>query len=493
MRKNFFSYIESKNNLLFLFFIFLLLCYRLVICINYTPEIVTGETNNIWNALQVANGKALYSDPEGTPFEIFQYTPLSQFPLIVIAKVLNPDSANYTYYVMMFGRMFNLFLNILTFYLVYLLLFTIFNVSKTLSLTAAFCGFGLLTHMSFAIRPDSMSLLFIMFSVYLFSKAYFQSKSFYFVFCGLFFAVSFFSKQDSFLILSALGVYLIINKSWENFFVLSFSFIISFLLLLFLFYISFGKFFFLSIFGGLSVGYSISQAHYVFERFLTFYGALFYLGIIFGYLIIKGCAPKKEGTFFLTLSLFSLIIAAIVSLKTGSGVSYFTPFVVYSIMQITYVLNYLNKGINKNIIEKAVVYFTIIVVSVFVFQQIYNYTSPFMKYAESKVKHDNIIRDFKGFRQDAMRENYIIFTYDQTLKLFLHKKTIFPNTEFYHVSRFSFEGYKKLNSSQKLTHIIKNTDLGTSQFSTFEYYRIPLSKFKEKTHVLNYIIYEYER
>lgn len=493
MKFKFFLYMESKNNSFLLFFIFLLLFYRLLICINYNPEIVTGEANNIWNALQVAEGKALYSDPEDMPFEIFQYTPLSQLPLIAVSKVLNPDSDNYTYYVMLFGRVFNLFLNLLTFYFVYLLLFTIFNVSKTLSLTAAVCGFGLLTHLSFAIRPDSMSLLFIVFSVYLFSKAYFQNKFFYFIFCGLSFAISFFSKQDSFLILSALGLYLIIDKSWKNFFVLSLSFSISFLLLLFLFHISFGNYFFLSIFGGLSVGHSIAQAHYVFERFLTFYGVLFYISIVFGYLIMRKVVPKKEGVFFLVLSIFSFVIAVATSFKIGSGVSYFVPFVVFTILLITYVLNYLIEGENKTTVESAIVYAAIILVSVFVFQQIYNYTSPFMKYAESKTKQNDVIENFRDFRQEAATKKYIIFTADKKLKLFLHKNTVFPNTEFYYVSRFSFKKYNALNNNDKLTHVIIDCTIDDSQLSTLKYFNIPLSDFSEKTKKLNYIIYEHER
>lgn len=67
----------------------ILLVYRLLICFSYTPELSFGEANNIWNALNVANGKSMYFNPVDTPFEIFQYTPLSQLPTILSAYLFD--------------------------------------------------------------------------------------------------------------------------------------------------------------------------------------------------------------------------------------------------------------------------------------------------------------------------------------------------------------------------------------------------------------------
>ena len=173
---NFIRSFLANNNLLLLLFAGVIIIYRLLICVNYTPEISVGETNNIWNALNVANGRALYCNPENTPFEIFQYTPLSQFPTVIFAKLLDSNSLNYGYYVLAIGRVFSLIFNLLTFYLVFLLLSRILKIDKTLSLAAAIGGFGLLTHLAFAVRPDAMSLLVTILSVYLFSIAYFQEK-----------------------------------------------------------------------------------------------------------------------------------------------------------------------------------------------------------------------------------------------------------------------------------------------------------------------------
>lgn len=482
--------LKSKNNVLLIVFLMFILAYRVMISFSYSPEISVGETNNIWNSLNVANGKALYSNPEDTPFEIFQYTPLSQIPTLVAAKIFDSDSSNYTYNVMVVGRLFNLLFNLLTFYLVFLLLKNTLKVSNTLSLAASVCGFGLLTHLSFAIRPDSLSLFLIILSVYFFSKAFFQNKSVYFLVSGFSFAVSFFAKQDSFLILSALLLCLLLHRNWKFFFVLALVFTLSFIVLLILFKFIFGQFFFISIFGGLTVEPSIYQAFAVFERFLHFYGIIFYCAILFSFLQFRKITSHKESTFLLLLTFFSFAIAISTSLKLGSWINYYTQFIVYAILLIFYAANQVNDGFKKNIIETAMVFLSIILVSVFLLQQVYHYTAPFVKYNESKAKHDSIIQNFYNFKKKAAKDDYVIFSFDKRLRLLLYRNTIFPNTEFYHISKFSFKKYNKLNSKDKLTHYILDSTLNQEQLYTLRYYNIDLSTFSEKSRKLNYRVFE---
>jgi hypothetical protein len=161
-------------------------------------------------------------------------------------------------------------------------------------------------------------------------------------------------------------------------------------------------------------------------------------------------------------------------------------------MLIYYVINYLNENNNSNK-TFLIVCLTIVHVLFFIYSQAFHYTAPFLNYKSSKAKYIAIAENFKNFKKEADSNKYVIFTFDKMLKLVLYKNTIFPNTEYYHVSRFSFEGYKKLNSFKKLTHIIKNNDIGDSQFSTLDYYQIPVLDFKKKNQVLNYTIYEYGR
>lgn len=482
--------LKSKNNVLLIVFVMFILAYRVMISFSYSPEISVGETNNIWNSLNVANGKDLYSNPENTPFEIFQYTPLSQIPTLIAAHLFDSESNNYTYNVMVIGRLFNLLFNLLTFYLIFLLLKNRLKVSNTLSLAASVCGFGLLTHLSFAIRPDSMSLFLIIISIYFFSKAYFQEKRYYFIIAGFSFAFSFFAKQDSFLILSALLCCLLLQRNWKYFFVLATVFILSISLLLVLFKLIFGQFFFISIFGGITVEPSIYQAFAVFERFLHFYGVIFYSTIFLSFMLLKNIKLQKEITFLLLLTWFSFAIAVSTSLKLGSWINYYTQFIIYAIVFIFYAVHQMNDKSVKNIFETAMVSLSIILISVFLVQQVYHYTAPFIKYNESKEKHASIVKNFGAFKKEATENDYVIFSFDKRLRLLLYRNTIFPNTEFYHISKFSFEKYKKLNSKDKLTHYISDSTLNQEQFYTLRYYNIDLSTFSEKSRKLNYRIFE---
>ena len=99
------EFIKAKNNLLLLGLFLVLIVYRLLICFNYTTELCVGETNNIWSAMNVAHGKQMYTHPEVSPFEIFQYTPVSQFPIILGSKLFNSNSINYSYSVLVFGTL----------------------------------------------------------------------------------------------------------------------------------------------------------------------------------------------------------------------------------------------------------------------------------------------------------------------------------------------------------------------------------------------------
>ena len=85
-----------------------LLIYRLVISFSYKSELTNGESNNIWKAINVANGNTIYNNPEQLPLDVFQYTPISEYPIILFAKVLNPNSINYVHWITVLGRLYQL-------------------------------------------------------------------------------------------------------------------------------------------------------------------------------------------------------------------------------------------------------------------------------------------------------------------------------------------------------------------------------------------------
>ena len=484
------EFIKAKNNLLLVGLLLVLIVYRLLICFNYTTELCVGETNNIWSAMNVAHGKQLYTHPEVSPFEIFQYTPVSQFPIILGAKLFNSNSINYSYSVLVFGRICSLLFNLLTFFILYRLMFNVFKVSKTLSLAAVTFGFGLLTHLAFGIRPDAMSLLFIVISIYLFSISYFKNEGKNIFISSVFFAFSFFIKQDSFLILSGIGLFLLVEKKWKLIFQLAISFAISFIVFLFLFKFLFGPHFMLSIFGGLSQGFEVKQILMVFERFLNFYNYLLFIALVFTVIVLKKAADSSISYFIVFISIVSFSIAFATSVKLGSWINYYTQFVIYSILLIFYMVNFFNSLNDKKIVETAMTYFTIVAVSIFIFQQIFHYTSPFLKYSQSKQEYVSLAKKFEPFKNEAKDHNYVIFTFNKPLKLILFENTIFPNTEYYHHTLFSFEGYAKMKKTKQLSHFIEDKNVSSSQFSTLDFYKIKRDSFKERELLLNFSIFE---
>ena len=486
-----FSFVISRK--LFIALLFVIIAYRIIICFNYTPEISVGETNNIWNAVNVIDGKSLYSDPENTPFEIYQYTPVSQYPLLLSAYLLDSRSNNYTYNIMVFGRLFSLLFNIIAFYLLFLILKNHLRIRPNLATVASILAFGLLTHLSFSIRPDAMSFMMVLLALYLFGKAYFEEKKYHYIFCSIAFSFSFFIKQDSFLILSALGLVLLFLKEFKSVLALSASFILSFLLFYLMFALIHGDFFSYSIFNGLNQESSMARVQLVFERYLHFYALIFFVSLFFLIYSLKTLSNKKTDYYLISLYVVSFIIALGTSAKEGSWINYFTVFNTLAIVLLFYSINQLNKGKNQSAIEFSVTMICSLVLMVFLLQQIFHYTSPFLKYSESKEYHHKLTHNFNAFKQDAIKGDYKIFVYDKSLKLILYKNTLFPNTEYYGVSSFSKDNYQKLKSTEKLTHIIGTISENHEQFKTLDHFNILFDDFTNEKQILNFTIYTNEQ
>jgi hypothetical protein len=469
-----------------------LLLYRLLICFSFETDLSVGEGNNIWNAVNVLEGKKLYTNPEEAPYEIFQYTPLSQIPLVLFATFLDSESHFSAFYIMVFGRLMSLIYNVITFYCVFKILKNQLQVGHNLALWGSILGFTLLTHLAFAVRPDAMSLLFITSGLYLFGEGYFNGPKKYYTLSGAVFAFSFFVKQDSFLILSALGFILLISKNFRGLLILSVSFLTTFVIVLGLFYFLLGESFLVSIFGGLNNPVVWTRALLVFERYLQFYGFIFFLALFFIFYWNKKTVTSKSKYYLGSLMALSFILAFGTSFKDGSWINYYSLFnIVLILVLFSGISSFYDENENKafyNSFSKVIVIF----IGVFIYQQVFIFTSPFLKIGASYSSVQNLERNFHNFIQIAKDKKLVIFTDDTKLKLLFAGNTIFPNTEYYPVSRFSKEGYAQSPSSKKLTHIIKNNDSNESQFSALTEFKVPQPTAEmKKINVLNYTIYEY--
>jgi hypothetical protein len=476
---------------LLMFLFIAVVAYRLLLCISYTPEISVGETNNVWNALNIAAGKALYTNPEEPPFEIYQYTPISQLVIVAAAKVFNNTSDNYSYYVMVIGRLFSLLCNLATFFIVYLILKNIFHVNKTLSFAAFVLGFSLLTHLAFAIRPDALAMFLTITSVYLFLIGSYQKRNTYYVLSAILFSVSFFVKQDSISILSVLGFFLLLSKRWKELFTLCISFVISFVVLLFLFHLIFGEYFLSSIVGGLAQGYSLDYAVMVFIRFIDIYLLWLLVGIVFTTIAFKSILTDVKSRLLLLLCIGSFAIAIVTSVKLGAWVNYYSFFIIYFIMLAFKAIdNFSNIHSKKNRMNNIVISTVVFCSVFFVFRQAYHYTAPLLKYTQGKRIYANFIHDFKSLKTDVEKNDYRIYTFDKHLKLMFYKYTYFPNTEYYHHTIFSFDNYNKLHIDKQLKYYIYDSSLNDEQLATLNYFNITTENFKQKQSIKNFTIFE---
>jgi hypothetical protein len=482
----------KKNKLNFLFFLlfFLVITYRLILCFSYKLELSKGEANNIWNALSVASGKMMYSNPENSPFEILQYTPYSQLPIILFTKLFNKEYTNY-YYIIVFGRVLSLIYNLLTFVFLYKLMNSTLKIHFLIAKWASFLGFCTLTHLSFSIRPDAMGLLFTILSLYFYSKSYFNTNNKWLVLSSVLFSICFYIKQDAFLIILILGLILLIMKELKSFLIFTISFCLVFIILSVINRIIFGEFFFYSILGGVNNGISIRRAIDVFERYITFYGFLFFIGLFCCFYVTKINQGLKYRLYLVSLFAFSILLAFLSSLKNGSWINYYTLVNICSIVVISFLVNYVHIYGRKKEIIFSLKSITTIFILYFLYQQIYHYTSPFMKYFESKKYHENLTHQFHSLKMSISNKEIPIYTSNPDLKLYFFKNIIFPNYEFYPVSSFSKKSYNNLPNNQQISLIILDQPyLYYLNGSPFKEFKIDKTKFKVVNNNSNFVVLE---
>ena len=196
-----------------------LLIYRLVISFSYKSELTNGESNNIWKAINVANGNAIYNNPEQLPLDVFQYTPISEYPIILFTKVLNPNSINYVHWITVLGRLYQLTCNILLAYVIYKIAKNMLTLNKIDSSIVMLTSISLLTTTAFTIRPDATALLCLFTTIYIYGKHIINgcnNKTILLIATSI--ILNFYCKQDGIFIAVPIGLHLILHKKWRVFF-----------------------------------------------------------------------------------------------------------------------------------------------------------------------------------------------------------------------------------------------------------------------------------
>ena len=471
--------------------IILLLSYRISICFSYLPELSNGESNNIWKAINVAHGKPMYNDPEQLPLEVFQYTPISQFPIVAIAKILDKNGPNYVYLVTALGRLYELIANIFLVILIYYISKKWFDTTNITRLLISLVSFTLLTNPAFTIRPDATLLLFLMITIWSYLNMEESNKFSWIILTASLITICFFTKQDGILIAGPLAIRLVFLKKWKKLVVLSTIAIGILFTSLIISPLVFGPNFYTCVFKGLKNTSSLKQIIVVFDRAYGFYAFHFVFGIISSmYFIIKH--PKEKIALFSILSIFYLFVAIATSSKSGSWVNYYTPYIIFStILIFTFISKLFYSSLKINPIFS---FFIAVSFSMFfLFKQVYVYTSPFLTHSNGKnhyYKEFNEIIKLKS--KLKISKNDFILTANQLDRNFLANNSIMVNTEYYSYASYKYESFKK-QKNKKIDYIIYKTKdkpsidylLQFFQVSTVQYDTIKINKFTVLVNQLN--------
>lgn len=463
-------------NAVIVFWVIILVTYRLLVSFSYKCELSNGETNNVWKAINVAQGKSLYNDPEDLPLDVFQYTPISEFPIILFAKVLNNHSANYVYWITVLGRLYELGCNVLLGLILYRIAAKLLCLNKINAILVGLTAISILTTTAFTIRPDATALLFIFLIVYFYGKTIendFQIK--WLLLLSVFFIVNFFSKQDGIFIAIPIGIHMLLHKKWNVFFI---TVSISLLLLLSVFFIIYlisGDYFFINTILGLKNTTSVHQMISVFDRAFSFYGFFISIGLI---LSLKYCFQFKDKKhhFLGVISVFYFLLALAISTKIGSWINYYTPFVILSTILI--MVYFEDKLFNKNQFH-LVRYCFMLFSFIFLFRQLYTYTYPFIDVSDANKKiYTSNYESYKRIKKTYnIKKNDKVITTDYLMRNFFASNSVMVNMEYYNQASYKYADFKAAKNKLIKCIIFKKSEKSTIHFLS-NYFNINLKDYE---------------
>jgi hypothetical protein len=418
---------EAFVNNYFYFTLFFFIIIRIMFILSTNIGFQEGEEDNIWNVLKCVNGRKLYTSPIHLPFEIYLYTPVSEWINIFIIKFFQIKDIHL---ISIMLRSLSLTYNLITTYSINVIIKNNFlNISKNNRLWLIGIGFITLIHLNWTIRVDSLSILFLTLTIKLFLKHLSTNNLKTELILALLIVLSIFTKQDGIQTLFLIPLALLLTKNYyKSFRVLIYSLSIIIITLSIL-YKQYGENLFISIIGGVNSPKSISTALSVFFRYLQLYNVLsFYIFII----ILWGLTKYKlKIVFSLTiLAIGSFGFALLTSMKLGAWVNYFTFF---NIIGILLIASYLDKQ-NFSLFKSKLL--ILIFLTFYIGNLVFNYIMPEFKFDNKDLllaeKESIVVRKI-------LPENAIVYTNNDIMELCLSDLTIFPNQVFYSgIGKFNY-------------------------------------------------------
>lgn len=478
-----FFLINTKKFFLFFiaFLLLMVLIMRFFIIISYSPDIVVGEDNNVWNIQKMLAGRPLYTNPELPPYEIFQYSPISQYFTFWTCKLLNVVPSKDSHNIFIIGRILSLLFNLVTSYYIFVLLKRFFNSNFWISIVVSIYCFIDLTPLDYTLRTDSFYNLISIIAIYHFIKFLAQKKRIDLIISMFFISTSLFAKQSGVQFYFFIPFYLIICKRYKNL-LDSLIYLIMFSLVYFTaFYSLYGNNFVNSLVKGIANRVDLIAAYHIWNTYFFKHFPFILLGFVAIWkwnLLVHLYTPRS---FLGALSIFLLFFSIVTSLKVGSSTNYYTLFnyIIFSIIGI-YTSELTYKYGDKNLFLVINLFIILIPTNLII-----------DRYFTKHSKHFNV-QNKKEFLKDAYFSTHVktiiadkknlIFTPNKNLKNFFPEQTIFPNTEYYAESIFNYDNFIK--NKKKLTYIMLNSkDDKNMNVRTIDFFKIDLKKYDT---ILNY-------
>jgi hypothetical protein len=349
----------------------------------------------------------------------------------------------------------------------------ILNIDKLNSLFLTLSVVTTLTYTAFTIRPDAVALLFLFCTIFFYIKFIQEDfKPKWLVITSLFFALGFFTKQDGVFLCIPIGIHLITQKKHKELSYITLTFFIFLCTILMLAYKWHGEFFITNTVLGLKNTASIKQMIAVFDKAFSIFGMFICLGIIIG---IYYCTKFKNTieNFIGILCVYYFILALSLSTKIGSWINYYTPFVIIAIILL---YNFFKKHSINTFLNVSVILFSFIFLS----RQIYNYTMPFLKFAENKELYLREYKTIESLKQKLhLKKSDKIIAPNQLHRNFLANNTILVNIEYYNQASYKYENIKRTKNKKIKYFIYKRENQETINFLT-NYFKIDTLKYKKE-------------
>lgn len=474
-----FTFLKKNDSIILGVLFWGLVCSYLIVRViflvgtNYT--MVNGEANNVWNILQVVNGRSLYVNPTEIPFEIFQYAPIAQLIYIGIVSLFHIENIQTIFIVC---RLISLIWNGVAAVAIYMFIrYYAPEQKKTYALWLSFLSLFILTFLNWTVRVDSCSTTMMALTI-IFSLLYLkEARIIYCILSSFLLAIACFSKQDGIQLLAILPFAMLCTKYYKQS-ALFLLFSVLFLGILFeIFILIYGDVFIQNVIGGVRNPISFSQMFYVFNRYFQFYSIFpFIVLLIAGYIVMN---EKASPLTYLACVVFGLFIFAIgISSKAGSGMNYFTIFNIAGII----LLGMFSVKFYKE--KKTWFGVTYLSFAFYFFSgYMYHYILPMLDIQKEKLRE---VETFNKELQSNIPKDAYIYTEDVYLKLQLWNQTIFPNSEYYGVSPYRYSescGYKKN------LYIIKNRE--ADYRFIYSIINIDEQKLENIAQKNGYVIYKY--